>query len=119
MSDEWACDCTDEGPCEEHCEILAQRVGASNRSADELCVTYLYDALSIDPDVLSPYGRDVLRAADADLQASGPFTSWLEDPDLADELRDVVHQVESDLGLWTIWDDGYVILRLTGGPYFE
>lgn len=112
------CECSDEfGPCEKHGEILAQRVGSSNRSADELCAVYLDDALGIDPACLSAYGLDVKARVDAAMSALGPFESWLDDVDLAQELRDLVWQVESYLSpLLTIWDDGYVIVRITGGP---
>lgn len=101
------CDCTDEyGPCEDHGTVLAQREGASLRSADELAVVYLDDALGIDPDCLSPYGRQVKADAEAGFDGS-----WIGDPDLADALRDVVSQVESHLDAWTVWNDGYVIVK--------
>lgn len=106
------CECSDEfGPCESHGTVLAQRAGASSRSADELVNVFLHDALDIQPDVLSPYGVDVLARMDAALAELDPFTSWIEDVDLADEAREVAWQVESALDAWTIWDDGYIIVR--------
>lgn len=104
------CDCTDEyGPCEQHCETLVIREGASLRSADELTLIYLDDALALDPECLAPYGQSVKAEAEAPEAWDG---SWLKDPDLADALRDVAWQVESYLSpLWTLWNDGYVIVR--------
>lgn len=120
---DWACECSEDyGPCEQHSDVLAQRVGASNRSADELVLVFLDDAEGIDPDVLSPYGRDVRERAQADLASHGG--SWLDDHELADELRSVMEQVESYLGgyddpIYVIWDDGYVIYKITGGPLLD
>jgi hypothetical protein len=106
---DYVCDCSDEfGPCEAHGTVLAQRVGSSNRSADELSLVYLNDALDIDPECLSPYGRQIKAEAEA---ADAWEGSWLKDPDLADALRDVTDQVESYLDAWTVWGDGYVIVR--------
>lgn len=113
--EEFGCD-EEYGPCENHMIQLAQRVGSSNRSADELCAVYLDDALGIDPDCLSPYGLNVKARVDAALAALGPFESWLDDVDLGEELRDVVWQVENHLDACTTWDDGYIIYRLNGGP---
>lgn len=106
------CDCSEEyGPCENHGTVLAQRDGAALHTADELCIVFLDDAQGIDPQCLSPYGKDVLARAEADMQAHE--SSWIEDPDLADELRDVVSQVESYIGpdVQTYWEDGYRIVR--------
>jgi len=114
MSNTVECECGEEyGPCEEHGTVLAQREGASLRTADELLSVYLHDARSIDPEVLSPYGLDVLARADAALD--GP-ASWLDDSELADELAGVAWQVESALDADTYWEDGYIIVRVTGGP---
>lgn len=106
------CDCSEEfGPCELHCTILAQREGSSSRSADELCVVFLEDAQEIDAECLAPYGRDVLERAQAALAAAGPFSHWFEDESLGEELRDVVRQVETRIDAWTVWDDGYRIVK--------
>jgi hypothetical protein len=103
------CECSDEyGPCEAHGTVLAQRVGASSRSADELTRVYLEDARDIDGAILSPYGVGVLARVSDPAAWEG---SWLADPALADELRDVAWQVEAALDAWTVWDDGYVIVR--------
>lgn len=112
-----ACECSeDEGPCEAHVEILAQREGASARTADALCEVFILDALDIDPQVLSPYGREVFT----EVQAALADATWIEDPDLADALRDLCNQVESHLAdLYVRWDDGYTIARIIGGPLKE
>lgn len=103
------CECSDEyGPCEAHGTVLAQRVGSSNRSADELVLVFLDDALGIDPECLSPYGRSIKDEAEAPDAWEG---SWLRDPGLADALRDVSAQVESYIAPWVIWDDGYTIVE--------
>jgi hypothetical protein len=113
------CDCTDEGPCENHCEVLAQREGASTRTADELLTVFIEDAVGIDPTVLSPYGRDVLDRANAALEAErSPHSgvAWLPMDDegaLADELASVAGQVESVLDARVYWADGFSIVRLT------
>lgn len=110
------CECSEEyGPCESHCDVLAQREGASLRTGDELIALYLDDALSIDPECLSPYGRDVKARVDAALAES----SWLDDSDLGDELYSVRDQVESSLDAVTYWDDGYRIVKITGGPLLD
>lgn len=116
------CDCSEEyGPCEMHCVQLAQREGASLRTADELCLVYLDDALGIDPECLSPYGLDVKLRAETALRelSDACMSNWLDDHQLADELRDVCWQVESHLDAQTYWEDGYRIVKITGGPLLE
>lgn len=107
------CMCSDEyGPCELHCTVLVQRVGSSNRSADELCLVFLSDAEDIQPGILSAKDKKLISAAEADLAASGPFTSWIDDVDLAQAIGDIVQETESLLDdAWVIWDDGYTIVR--------
>ena len=113
MAENTCADCSeDEGPCEAHSEILAQREGASLRTGDELALVFIEDALGIDPEVLSPYGQMVYGEAREALASE----RHIEDPETADALSDVVHQVEAYLGLWVTWNDGYVIARVTGGP---
>jgi hypothetical protein len=113
------CDCSEEyGPCEEHGEILVSREGSSGRSADQLVSTFIDDAVSLGAE-LSPYGKDVVARANEAFGKLGPFESWLEDADLAEELRTVADQVETELytlGLSVYWEDGYTIVRITGGP---
>lgn len=113
------CDCSEEyGPCEAHGVTLAQREGASLRTGDELGLVYIGDALSIDPSALSAYGQETYKEAAAALAES----SWIDDADLAEALTDLTHQVEayiSDTDLQTFWEDGYRIVRITGGPLLE
>lgn len=104
------CDCTDDyGPCERHGETLAQRAGASNRTADELARVFIDDAVGLGAE-LSPYGAAELAAIDDAWDGDG----WCDDPDVAERLHDLAHQVESYLAdLVVIWNDGYVIVRPT------
>jgi hypothetical protein len=104
------CECTEEyGPCEIHGETLVSREGASLRTADELCALFIEDALSVGAE-LSVEGAQILYDANEALSES----SWIEDPDLAEALRDLVNQVESYIAdLTVVWDDGYRIIRPT------
>lgn len=115
------CDCSNEhGPCEQHCQVIIQREGASLRSADELAVQYLEDAQELVPDRLSPYGYGVLRRAQTDLAKSG---AWLSQRTVtSDELYSLVDQVETEVGVagyQTYREDGYSIVKITGGPLLE
>lgn len=126
----WQCDCSEDGgACATHSETIAQRVGSSNRSADELCAVFLDDAA----DALAAAGSafptewdDVRALADNSESWEG---SWLrtdltvpnasEGYSASDALRDAVSAAEHALGaigLTVEWDDGYVIMRVTGGP---
>jgi len=111
-------DCSEEyGPCEKHSELITSREGASLRTADELCELFIEDAVALGAE-LSAYGR-VIQARVNDKLSN---ESWLEDADLAEELRDVTNQMETELstlGYSTYWDDGYRIIRVTGGPLAE
>lgn len=118
------CGCTDEyGPCEQHGEVKFQREGASARTADELALQFIDDALALDSECLSAEGRDTRRKAVADLAAEreGFFGGWLSDADLSQALNDLVDQVENYIGpeYQTYRDDGYRIVRITGGPLKE
>lgn len=106
------CGCSEDyGPCEEHGDVLAQREGASLRTSDELALTFIGDALGVGGE-LSPYGRDVYDQAGEALS-----DGWVDNGDLADELHELVRQVEASLGYWVTWDDGYRIVRvLPGSP---
>lgn len=112
------CECSDEyGPCEHHGETIVSREGASLRSADDLCHTFLGDVAS----VLGSWPSDAFREAETRLgnalHDSGG--SWWNDPDDADECRDLVTNGEAalgDAGYSVYWEDGYRIIRITGGP---
>lgn len=114
------CFCTDELPCEAHMQVIVAREGASLRTADELTLQFIEDALDTaraesEPIDLAPWGHDVLGKARTALADE----SWLEDRDLGDELRELANQVESELsglahgGLAVHWDDGFLIYRDT------
>ncbi len=116
------CGCTDEyGPCEEHGQVLVQREGAALRSADQLALQYIDDVVQLDgvSKVLSAAGLDTVRRAEVDLGMTGE--SWFSDADLSQEVHDLVHQVENNIGpdYQTYWDDGLRIVRITGGPLMD
>lgn len=119
-----ACNCTEDyGPCEAHSEVLAQREGASLRTADQLLVTFVYDCLAIDPECLSPNGREALRLAEDALDRDPIMGGWLEDgaagsaEDVREALADLARQLEGYFAdLWITWEDGFVIARVIGGP---
>lgn len=94
------------------------RDGAAVRTADELVLTFVGDAVSVlGDDALSPWGREAVEAAEAALEAardSHSGVAWFreEDGGVRDDLQTVANQLESDL--WTAgyaveWEDGYVI----------
>ena len=117
------CECSEEyGPCEQHSELFASREGSSLRTADELLSVFIDDAVSLGAE-LSPYGKDILLRADAAMQVSGPMSNWLPDTEEGYEFRDalqtVANQVETELytlGYSVYWEDGYRIVKITGGP---
>ena len=125
------CDCSEEyGPCEEHGLVLAQREGASSRTADELLLVWCDDAAAIiGADALSPWGCDLIARAWRDAVTDGDHgCHWFSHGDAGDALRDelmTLHsQLESSLATMdepalTFWNDGYVIVRIVGGPLAE
>lgn len=101
-----------EGPCPLHGELLIVREGATLRTARELVIRFIDDALTFDDSILSATGRiDLERARRAD-----PL-----DGDIDDMLNHLSRQVE-DYGLgddiFVNWEDGYTITRVTG-PLLE
>ncbi len=108
MMSDWQCECSfDDGPCEDHGELLVQRAGASNRTADELLQVFIADAMDLGAE-LSPYGQQVYDEA---CQALGE-DRWITDRDLAEALDHLAFQVESYLAdLVVTWEDGYTIVR--------
>lgn len=116
------CECSEDyGPCEDHCIVLAQREGASTRTADELSYVLIMDVIGASEadglkrsDVLSPYGESVIEDVE---KAWTDGSGWLDDRELADALYDVAHQVEDASDYWIIHDDGYVMVKVTGGPF--
>lgn len=110
------CECSEDfGPCEAHKVIVSQRVGSSNRSADELVHVYLLDAREAGAEY-SEWGKGVLNALAVSTAWEG---SWFANELIADEAASLRDQVESDLGtlgILTDWDDGFIMYRLNGGP---
>lgn len=130
----WACDCSEDyGPCATHSEEIAQRVGSSNRSADELCAVFVSDALDALQAADYTFSRALWEEIDAMRARLDNPASWegswlsadayLDDTGrvlLADAMRDICDRDLTDalaeVGLSVSWDDGYRIYRLTGGP---
>lgn len=121
------CECSEDyGPCEAHCIVLAQREGASVRTADELAAVYIGDVLSLIAEALDNEASAALSMARADAErywAVCPNGGWVpiddEDYSLADALRDSVMVCETYAPGWTFWDDGFRIVRVTGGPLID
>lgn len=125
LTDYGRCECSpdDYGPCEWHGENIVTREGSSVRAADDLGHTFLTDVASVLSAWPSPeFERDTVRIGNALADNGG---SWLPDPedtdgaDLREWLQDLIREGESALGdagysVW--WDDGYRIVRITGGP---
>ena len=125
------CECSEEyGPCEEHCEVIAQRAGASSRTADDLAYVFLCDVLDIVEDgghapTVTASGLASLRDAviyweDDSRWDDNYGCRWVKEDE--DSIHDDIvwgEQVATDLGLSVYWEDGYVISRVTGGPLVD
>ena len=98
-------------------DVLAQRAGSSNRTADELASVFIEDVAGIilammergaidpQPHVVIP---DDVTAAMADANLNG----WCEEDYSAETLSDFIPTCESwlsDFAMVAIWDDGYTI----------
>lgn len=110
------CECSDEyGPCEDHRVLLAQYEGSSLRTADELTYIYVLECFAILGQELTPVAADVLRR----VELAGGHEGWIDTGDqdsdaiLSEELRDLAWEMESTIGAWTIWDDGFRIVEPT------
>ena len=125
MGTDWECECSEDyGACEDHRDVLAQREGASTRTADDLAFVFLCDVVDIMEDAgISGGGPDeqALRAA---VDYWGENSRWNDSYGcrwVAEELtRDGIviqedipkgESVLSNLGLVVDWEDGYVISR--------
>lgn len=114
------CDPDEMLPCEQHMTVVAQREGASQRTADELASVFIHDAVGAGV-VLSPWGRRFHAEYDEALEGSRLWgVSWLPENSegLADDMTTLISQVETDLftmddPIYVHWDDGYVMFRLT------
>lgn len=119
----WMCDCSEEfGPCEDHCEVLVQRDGASSRTADDLAHTLIYDLIALAESenvglIMDTRHYETLAWIEEGWDGAG----WLDDADKSDALYDLARTVEGNalaaMDGVSVWhDDGYRITRLTGGP---
>ena len=123
MTQDYAAECgcsEDYGPCEDHSEVLAQRDGASTRTADELLAVFISDAEDITGRPIT--GHDASAVAAEYWDATDNAGGWVDHdrfPDLAEALHDAaIYGAEFALpeGVCVWWEDGYVISRITGGP---
>lgn len=113
MSNE--CDCSDEfEPCDEHCELLVMREGSAVRTADELNILFCREAVDLGA-FLTPDETVELDEIEAKCDR------WLDDLELADALIDLADRVECRLpdGVLVYFEDGYRIVRVTGGRFYE
>ena len=132
MNDDCGCS-EDYGPCEDHAETLAQREGASTRTADALALVFLMDVRdlidhALETNVLASdltdardrLTREIDDALTWEWSGADAGDGWLETPaddsySPAEYLQDLVQRAESDLGMIgasVYWDDGYVISRM-------
>lgn len=129
LTDYGRCDCSEEsGPCEWHGETLVSREGASLRTADELGHEFLTDVASVCGAWISPeFERDTIRIGNALADNRSAYgVAWLptadetdDGEDMPDTLADMLRSAEtflSDHGYSVWWEDGYRIIRITGGP---
>lgn len=120
------CECSEDyGPCEEHGIVLAQREGASLRTADELAAVYIGDVLSL-IDNAANEASAALSTARANAErywAVCPNGGWApfddDDYSLGEALQDSVTACETYAPGWTFWNDGFRIVRVTGGPLID
>lgn len=124
------CECSEDyGPCESHSDVLAQRAGASSRSADELLAVFIGDVEAIlaaeGVDVSEDAGMRGAISAATEYWERYPSGGWVDvddEPDLAERLHDgATYGAEGALpaGVYVWWEDGYVISRITGGPLVD
>lgn len=87
-------------------KFYVSRDGASSRTADDLCHTFLYDVAALTAYTVPEW------AAALELESS----QWCEDPDdsqaLSDEANGPAEYALADAGLSVWWNDGYTIERI-------
>lgn len=117
---ECECDPDEMLPCEQHMVVEQTREGASQRTADDLLSQFIHDAVFFGA-TLSPWGEDLLTGYDAALEGNRRYgVAWLPEGHqiLAEEMDTLRNQIETSLAtlddpIYTHWDDGYVMFRLT------
>lgn len=126
LTDYGTCECSEEyGPCEWHGETMVSREGASVRTADDLGHEFLTDVVSVCRAWPSAeFERETIRLGNAlaDNESHGcrwlPFDPESSYPD-SEALADMIGQAEGFLaghGYSVYWEDGFRIVRITGGP---
>lgn len=127
LSDAPACDCSEEyGPCEDHSELLVSREGASLRTADELTMVLISDLIACGAVASTDDLEEIARLENALENERSPVSgcAWFDDscalvaPIDAEIAYDIAQTLESTLpdGIQVYSDDGYRIVRVTGGP---
>ena len=111
------CDCSEEyGPCEQHCDQLVSREGASSHTADELALIRIDDCVSVGAEMTAEQriAFDALSAHLAIDENPRSGCAWFSNPDWEEEAFDLADAVESSLPdrVYLFADDGYVIVRL-------
>ena len=81
-------------------EIYAQREGANTRTNDELSLIFSEDVADIVPNYTMP------RATERPMLGTDDWDAW-------QELADVAETALADAGFSVVWNDGYVIERVT------
>lgn len=108
------CECSEDfGPCEQHCDLLVQRAGASTRTADELALILIEDLAELGVVKLTDDDKAWLVEVWAALERERHLgVAWLNDPDMSQALHDESTRFENNAdGVWVIRDDGYTIIR--------
>lgn len=103
------------------CDVLVVREGAALRTADELALVRCDDIIDVGDFPEADDRRGDLARLWTALEASRHPVSgcaWFDDPDNAEEAFKLADLLESDLpdGIRLYANDGYRIVRLTGGP---
>lgn len=97
---------------------LCQREGAAVRTADDLLLTFVNDAVSCGA-VLPDDGPSLEWFNErlyGEYNPTGCY--WLDDPEVSEALADLAKTAEEALpeGVGVTWDDGYVIWRQEPDP---
>ena len=108
------CDCTDDGPCEDHADFLMIREGASLHTADELALLLVADLVECGAALSESDATEFARleaqlSADTDPHSGCGWFASEDDQTSAYELEDRLTMPEN---LYVFRDDGYVTPRL-------